>query len=127
MTLKKSQLTVVELEALIREHKGNLASVARYLGYRSRGTIHARVKASPVLQAAVEDARESFVDDVETRLYEEAMNGNITAMIFILKANPAAKRRGWSERTELTGSNGDRLGVIGIEIVAPNGTDPEPL
>lgn len=97
--------SVPEIESLIAECRGNTAEIARRL-HVSRGTIRNRIAESPKLQAAVEQARESYVDSVESALYENALDGNVAAQIFIMKAHPAAKRRGWGERQELTGPNG---------------------
>ncbi len=107
-----------EIEPLIIEHRGNLAAVAREL-HVSRGTIHNRIADSPRLQKLVEDARESYVDSVESALYENALSGNVAAQIFVMKAHPAAKRRGWSERHEMTGPDGGPVLVERVEVIAP--------
>lgn len=104
MTTKKAR-GVQDIAALIAQHDGNLSAVARALGYKSRGLLYRRIKESATLQSAVDDARESFVDEVESSLYQNARNGNVAAQIFIMKAHPVAKRRGWGERQELTGAD----------------------
>ena len=97
--------TIAEIEPLVTECRGNIAAIARRLRV-SRGTIHNRIADSTTLQTAIDDAREAFVDSVEAALYDNAIGGNVAAQIFIMKAHPAAKRRGWGERTELTGKDG---------------------
>ena len=97
--------TVAEVEPLVGECNGNIAEIARRLRV-SRGTIHNRIADSPTLQAALDDARETYVDAVESALYANALGGNVAAQIFVMKAHPAAKRRGWSERHELGGPDG---------------------
>ena len=97
--------TVAEVEPLVGECNGNIAEIARRLRV-SRGTIHNRIADSPTLQAALDDARETYVDAVESALYANALGGNVAAQIFVMKAHPAAKRRGWSERHELGGTDG---------------------
>ena len=74
---------------------------------RPRGTIHNRIDESPTLRTAIDDARETMVDNVESALYREVLNGNVTAMIFWLKTQ--GKRRGWVERTEITGADAGPL------------------
>ena len=111
--------SVQEIEPLIIEHRGNLAAIARAL-HVSRGTVRNRIADSPRLQQIVDDARETYVDSVESALYDNALNGNVVAQIFVMKAHPAAKRRGWSERHEMSGPDGQPLSVIGIQVVAPD-------
>ena len=111
--------TVADIEPLIARHRGNIAAIARTLRV-SRGTIHNRIKESTRLAAEIEEARESFVDDVESALYDNALGGNVAAQIFIMKAHPSAKRRGWGERQEFSGPDGERLAVIGIQVIAPD-------
>lgn len=113
------KVTIAEIEPLIAKHRGNIAAIARALNV-SRGTIHNRIKESSRLAVEIDEARESFVDDVESALYDNALGGNVAAQIFIMKAHPAAKRRGWSERQEFSGPDGESLAVIGIQVVAPD-------
>lgn len=110
----------------LQQSAGNITEAARSLGM-SRTGLHLRISKTASLQQVVKEEREALIDMAESALRTKIRGGNMTAIIWALKASPEAKRRGWSERTELTGNNGDRLGVIGIEIVAPNGTGSEPL
>ena len=107
---------------MVTEHRGNIAAIARAL-HVNRATIHNRIAESPTLQAAIDQARESYVDSVESALYENALNGNVAAQIFVMKAHPAAKRRGWGERHELSGPDGGPIGVTRIEVVPPPAAD----
>lgn len=110
--------TVAQVEALVTEHRGNIAAIARAL-HVSRATIHNRIAESSTLQAAIDQARETYVDSVESALFENALNGNVVAQIFIMKAHPAAKRRGWGERHELSGPGGLPIAVTKIEVIPP--------
>lgn len=105
------KMTVAEIEAAILEHNGNVAAVARAMRV-SRGAIRGRIENSARLQTVLEDARETFVDQVESALYGNALDGNVAAQIFIMKAHPVAKARGWSERQEVTGADGQGLRVV---------------
>lgn len=109
------RVSVADIEPLVGECRGNIAEIARRL-HVSRGTIHNRIDESPTLQTALDDAREAYVDAVESALYDNALGGNVAAQIFVMKAHPAAKRRGWSERQEVAGANGGALALV-IEYV----------
>ena len=90
------------IENAIYEKRGNLAAVARSFGL-TRNAIAARVSKSAKLQKARDEARETMLDNAETTLYDEALNGNTAALIFFLKTQ--GKSRGYIERTELTGAD----------------------
>lgn len=108
-------IPLAELTRLIQEYRGNVSAIARAKRC-SRHTVQARIDESVLAGRALEDARESFVDEVEAALYANALDGNVAAQIFVMKAHPAAKRRGWSERTEHTGAEGGEV-VVKIEYV----------
>ena len=103
MTIK-----VADIEQRIYEKRGNVAAVARSFGV-ARSTIYRRAEKSPRLQLALEEARETMIDNAEVELYDQALNGNIAALIFFLKTQ--GKRRGYTERHEVTGADGDSLVV----------------
>lgn len=69
----------------------------------------------------VEDAREKMLDNVESALYQQALSGNTVAMIFFLKTQ--GKKRGWVERQEITGADGEAMKhtISFTEII--NGSD----
>lgn len=97
--------TVKQIENALIKTAGNVSQAARELG-ADRNTIYNHINASPTLAQVLQNAREELVDIAESALRKEVLDGNITAIIWTLKANPAAKERGWSERHELTGANG---------------------
>lgn len=102
---KPKRASIADIEPLVTKHRGNIAAIARELKV-SRGTIYNRIAASPTLEAAIDDAKETFVDDVQSALFDNALGGNVAAQIFIMKAHPVAKQRGWGERHELSGKDG---------------------
>lgn len=65
-----------------------------------------------VFAERVKNAKEDSIDFVEGALYKQIKDGNTTAIIFFLKTQ--AKHRGYIERQELTGADGDKLqtGVV---------------
>lgn len=110
----KVEIPADELVALIEKYTGNVAAIAREKKC-DRDTVQARINETKSAQKALETARETFVDHVESALYGNALAGNVTAQIFVLKAHPMARKRGWSERNEheLSGAGG---GPVQIEI-----------
>lgn len=101
-------VSILAIEKAIREKRGNLAAAARLLGV-SRYTVYKRLEKSQRLQRALSEARETMLDNAETTLYDEALNGNTTALIFFLKTQ--GKSRGYTERQEVTGADGGELTV----------------
>ncbi len=82
----------------IAKFNGNMAAAAQFLRV-SRSTISRRVSANEELKKLVRDARESTKDDMEEELFAQALNGNITALIFALKTQ--AYDRGYGDRSKL--------------------------
>lgn len=98
-----AKLTAEKIIPLIEEYMGNLSLVARKLGV-SRTTVYRFMENKPTLQLALTDAREKMVDNVESKLYSKALDGDTTSMIFFLKTQ--GKSRGYVERQEVTGADG---------------------
>jgi hypothetical protein len=68
----------------------------------------------PELTEAANEARETMLDNAESKLYTEAMGGNTAALIFLLKTQ--GKKRGYIERQETTGADGQAQKMV-IEVV----------
>jgi hypothetical protein len=102
----KKDIPIDELAPLLEKDKGNVAAVARRFGV-SRGTILNRVNESPTLQKVLADARESMLDNAESVLYKKVLEGSTAELIFFLKTQ--GKSRGYVERQELTGADGDAI------------------
>jgi predicted transcriptional regulator len=92
------KLKAEEVEAKLRELAGNYSAVARALGV-TRSAVSLFVSKRPKLKAVAEECRETFVDNVESAIYKQALDGNVTAQIFILKT--LGKSRGYIEKHEL--------------------------
>lgn len=105
-----TSVKISDIEPLVTKYMGNIAAIARHLGV-SRGTIHNRMAESATLKTAIVDAREAMIDNAESVLYDQALKGNTTALIFFLKTQ--GRGRGYVERQEITGADG---GAIGITI-----------
>ena len=91
---------------VIRETEGNLAHCARKFGI-SRTTFNRYVNERATLCHVVTEAREAMKDNVESKLYEKALAGEAWAVCFFLKTQ--AKDRGYVERQEMTGAEGEPL------------------
>lgn len=101
--------TVKRAIEAIKESRGFVSKAAN-LCDTSRTTFHAMINDHPTLREAVEDARESNKDFVENKLMVSIDEGNVTAIIFYLKTQ--AKDRGYVERQEITGADGEAVKFI---------------
>lgn len=62
-------------------------------------------------RAAVDDIQNIAIDFVESELFKQIKDGNVTAMIFYLKTK--AKNRGYIERAEVDhSSKGEKINVV---------------
>ncbi len=109
------KVTVEEVEPLIAESRGNVAVIARKLGV-SRGTIWNRCNESTTLMAALSDARETMLDNAESMLYKKVMEGSTIELLFFLKTQ--GRNRGYVERHEVTGKEGDAIQVSFVDYRA---------
>lgn len=105
---------------LIREKRGNLSAVARELKV-SRPTLYKYLESRTTVQDALEEARETMLDEAEAKLYEKVLNGDTAELIFFLKTR--GKSRGYVERTEHTGADGDAIKIKGYATVSPDDWD----
>jgi hypothetical protein len=96
--------------AAIKGSKGFITTIAKRLKC-SRPTVYRLLEEYPELKQALTDERETQTDHVESKLFDQINQGNITAIIFYLKTQ--AKHRGYIERQELTGADG---GPINLDI-----------
>lgn len=95
----------------IDQAKGNLAAVARSLGV-SRTTVWRYIQDKPTVQQAVDEARETMLDNAESVLYKKVLDGDMTAVIFFLKTQ--GHKRGYTERHEVSGPQG---GAIPVQFI----------
>ena len=115
---------VKALEKAIAEHRGNITRVAQAVKLSRQG-VYKRIEASPVLQEAMAEARETLIDLVEDGLYELALAGDRTAQIAVLNNHPVSRQRGWGQRLELTGANGGPLRIKAFVGVSPDDWDED--
>lgn len=103
---RKKKIYVEDVLPLVEEYEGNLSAIARELNV-GRSTVQRRVNESKKLQDAVESARERSLDKAEKQLEEKIEEGNLSAIIFKLKTQ--GKNRGYTQRQEFTGKQGEPI------------------
>jgi hypothetical protein len=113
-------LTEETVEDALREFDGNMAAVGRKFGVSRQG-VWDFVQHHQVLQQVVLEVKETFIDDIEGALYRGAKEGNTTAQIFILKTQGRA--RGYVERVENTGADGQPIEIVVKHVERPAKTD----
>jgi hypothetical protein len=101
--MKFSEDTVNNLLTVLKGNGGNVSSACQACGI-SRKTFYAWKKENPDFADAVDEVTEMTVDNVESALYKNALDGNVTAQIFFLKTRGSS--RGWVERFEHSGPGG---------------------
>ena len=94
-------------EAII-EYKGNISRVAESFG-KSRGTIYNRINKNDTLKRVLQESRDKRNDRVVDVLYNAADGGNVTAAIYITKA-----QMGWKE-TAVTEHKGSQELIINVK------------
>ncbi|HEU5013965.1 MAG TPA: hypothetical protein VFT66_15700 [Roseiflexaceae bacterium] len=100
------RFTVAHIAPLIEKYNGNLAAVARHCKV-PRTTIYNHLQRSPELRQALQSARESMLDNAESKLYDAILNRNdTTALIFFLKTQ--GRTRGYSEKLDIAMSQDKR-------------------
>jgi transposase-like protein len=103
-----ANITPEALIEKIEQARGNISAVARAFGV-TRRTIYKRIMRNATAQKALEDARETMLDEAESVLYTKALEGSTPELIFFLKTQ--GRRRGYVERQEITGAEGGPLEV----------------
>lgn len=109
----KSAISIQHLEEALRKSGGLCAGAAQLLGV-TRQAVSRRVQKSPKLQAVIKEVEESSLDLGESKLLQAMNKGNMAAIIFYLKTK--GKSRGYVERSEVTGKDGNDL-PTGTQII----------
>jgi hypothetical protein len=108
-------LTCDGVAAGLRELGGNMAAVARKYGV-GRTAVFMFVERHPSLKEVVKECRESMKDDAESSLQRALLAGEPWAVCFFLKCQ--AKDRGYVERQEVTGKDGEELAAVDAIVTA---------
>lgn len=94
------------IEAL-QKSLGVKTTARKAVGIGSPNTIDEWIKKDPKFAKAVAECEEYAGDFAESALFKKIKEGDTTAIIFFLKTK--MKKRGYTERTEITGSDGKDL------------------
>ena len=103
--------TPVQVSDALLASDGNLTAAATKLGVTRQGVYDYidRYK----LQEVLDQSREKMGDEAVGQLHRLVRDGNLGAVIFYLKTQ--AKSRGYTERIETTGKDGDAIEVRQIK------------
>lgn len=105
------------IAALVKTH-GMIYLAAQALDC-SPHTIYRRAAKSKEVQDTIDSYRGQLIDKAELKLEQAVMSGEPWAVQFSLKT--IGKKRGYVERQEITGEDGNPITVVEI-IKADNGT-----
>ena len=100
--------TTQQMVDALTETKGMITIAAKRLGC-APNTVRRYIARSPTIAQAKQDAHDEMGDAVELKLYNEAMGGNIAALIFLAKTQ--LKDRGYVERQEIAGTKDQPIEV----------------
>lgn len=115
MDQKKQQVLRTLEQAL-----GVVTTACRSAGI-SRDTFYRWKQEDEDFARQVQDINEIAIDFAESQLHQQIKDGNTSATIFYLKSK--AKQRGYVERQEITGADGNKVDVT-IEVLR-NGDQPK--
>ena len=111
---KKRELTCQRIIKALGETNGLLTLAARRAGVSYR-TVNRYANDFPSVQEAVQLAKESIVDLAEGQLYKKIVKGDTACIIFFLKTK--GKTRGYIERQEISGADGNPIDIEHTIIV----------
>jgi hypothetical protein len=92
-----SRIPIDVLEQLLREHYGNISTVAEELGL-PRARVYERIRKSPRLQSVLQQARETIKDIAERNIFRKVMQGDIATSQWLLAR--LARERGYGDKIE---------------------------
>jgi len=109
--IKKGQrlTTPQKKRMLVREFTrkaGNITALCQAVRI-SRKTYYRWLDSDDRFREQIQEQTEALLDFSESKLMQQINDGNTAALIFHLKTK--GKRRGYVERQELTGADGERL------------------
>lgn len=110
--------TLDEIEAALIKGNGINAAAGKILGITGQA-VSMRVKKSKRLQRVRAEITEDLIDVAENKLLKAINSDNLTATIFYLKTK--GKNRGYSERQEITGKDGNAVEAKVVIYMPDNG------
>ena len=113
-------LTTEQIANALTKKMGNVTEAAKALKV-TRQALHYRISNDESLQAVLVEAREALLDITESAALKQIKQGNTAMIIFTLKT--LGKGRGYVERQELTGKDGEPLMPKGYVGISPDEWD----
>lgn len=110
----KPAATDAEIAQALSDQYGLLRYAAIQVGMSTAG-LKARITASEDLQLVLEEAIDARLDISEYKLFHAIESGQAWAITLHLKTQ--GKKRGYVERTELTGKDGEDLSMPQLQVV----------
>ena len=109
---KKNKRAIIEA---IKDSGGIMSTIAKRLGV-TWNTADVWIREFDETKQALEDERNTILDLAESTLYKNIKDGNSQDAKWLLST--LGKRRGFTERHEITGGGGEP-----IEVIFTNGKD----
>ena len=110
---RPQRFTEEQVAQAVMDAGGILTTAAQKLGCASC-TVYEYLNRYPSLKDVLTEARESTLDFVESKLMKAIDDGNLTAIIFLLKTR--GKSRGYSERGEFGHTAGNEPVKVTFKI-----------
>ena len=107
----RGYLTISQIETALRQTGGFVSYAAKQLNCTHQN-VRKRIDASPYLQEVQSSIHDQYLDLTEHALIKQIKEENLGAIIFYLKCQ--GKKRGYIERQEITGAEGERLFQVKI-------------
>jgi|TARA_R100000152_G_C6668433_1_gene105423 hypothetical protein len=120
--LATQKLKKENVEKALKELSGNILQCANRLGC-SRKAVYDAVKRYE-LEPVLEECREEMVDIAENALHNLIRNEHASAIMFYLRTQGKSRGRGYVERQETTGADGEAIKIQSIDT-PPRATNIE--
>jgi len=112
--MAKKGIPAEKIIEMLEAKAGFVTDAAKGLGITYQG-LYKRIKANKKIQSALLAINEEKLDFTESKLIDQIKEGNLGAICFHLKCK--GKHRGWVERQEITGAEGEPLVRTKHEVV----------
>ncbi len=103
---KRTEITKDVLLQNLEQNMGNV-TLACHFGKCSRSTFYRYYKTDDEFKKAVDDIGEIALDIAESEMWKLIKDGNVPMILFYLKCK--GKNRGYVERQEITGQDGQPI------------------
>jgi hypothetical protein len=113
--MKPPKFTADQVAEALRAAAGIYSGAAAILRC-SPTTVRNYVERYRSLQRVKEEVEETTLDLAESKLVKALQDGNLTAVIFYLKCK--GKARGFTERTEVTGADGEPIAHVNMAALS---------